>query len=104
MSGSYSSHIYSVGSIQSWRCGKNTHIVFCDSAGPQWDGTSYSCADNGGLDLSSAGRVDNPLTNYWAQNDKHWKSAGVQAYDYTNHGGPIRFSDVMSDGTCIGGT
>ena len=31
-------------STMSWRCGKNTHIIFCDGAGPRWvDGQGYVC-------------------------------------------------------------
>lgn len=88
--------------IHSWRCGKNTKITFCGSDGPLWvDGTGYTCAHG---NLSSAGRVDNPLTHYWSPDDHYWKSAGVEAYDIKKHGGPVKFTDVLSNGTCIGGT
>ena len=44
------------------RCGKNTGIVFFDSTDLIWVfGTGYYCHGEGVK--SSAGRVDNPLTN-----------------------------------------
>ena len=69
--GSGSMHIYTgpniENNIHSWRCGKNTHITFCDANGPRWvEGVGYVCDK----DLStSAGRVDNELTHYWSGYD-----------------------------------
>ena len=101
--GNGSMHIYSGSNIHSWRCGRHTHITFCDGSGPRWvEGLGYHC-DRGGAS-TSAGRVDNELTHYWSHDDDWWRSAAVQAYDHKKHGGPVKFSDAKDDGTCFGGT
>ena len=61
----------------------------------------YICA-NPDIIISSAGRVDNPNTHLYDSQDDEWKMAGVVAYDQQYHGGPITFTNVADDGTCIG--
>ena len=62
---------YWFGAAQSFRCGKDAHIVFCHYYDLKWvDGTGWTCRGKT-PERSSAGRIDNPITHWYHHSQKY---------------------------------